>query len=483
MTLDHRHEKTLRGPHTPPQAAGDTLPPSDTLSQDRTLTQPVEDEHPAESAMPSSIGKYEVRGELGRGSCGVVYLGFDPFVQRKVAIKVSLRSSATDSAESRPDHGHFFIEARAAGMLQHPHIVSLFDAGVEGELNYIVMEHVDGETLREYTRKNGKRLPVEQAVDVVFKCAKALDFAHKKGVLHRDIKPSNIMLSRDGVVKIMDFSVAELTQQASRSRGALVGSPLYMAPEQVRRESPSPRSDLYSLGAVMYELLAGEPPFWNENIGRLFEEIKNTPAPALHEKRPDLPKELCDVAGRLLSKDPGMRFTSGQELATSLTRVYDELRYSGEQLTRRENRDSLRALAFFNDFADSEIDEILGVSSMISFQKGAIIIQEGELDNTFYIIALGAVEVRKGGRVLQVFGKGDCFGEIGFLMKTKRTASIVAQTPVLVLKINATEMQQVSKECQLRYYKVFTENLIYRLALTSAQLAASSATGVARKTP
>jgi serine/threonine-protein kinase len=111
---------------------------------------------------------------------------------------------------------------------------------------------------------------------------------------------------------------------------------------------------------------------------------------------------------------------------------------------------------------------------MISHQKGATIIREGELDNTFYIIALGSVEVRKGNQLLQVLGKGDCFGEIGFLMRTKRTASIVAQTPVLVLKVNATEMQQVSRDCQLRYYKVFTENLIYRLALTSAQLAATA---------
>ncbi|MGH8560435.1 MAG: cyclic nucleotide-binding domain-containing protein, partial [Nevskiales bacterium] len=250
--------------------------------------------------------------------------------------------------------------------------------------------------------------------------------------------------------------------------------PLYMSPEQVRREPPSPQSDLYSLGAVMYELLAGEPPFWSDDIDQLFEAIKNTPTPALHDKRPDLPQELCEIVERMLHKDPAKRYANGQELAAALTRVYDALRYSGEQLTRRENRDSLRALAFFNDFADSEIDEILGVSSMVSFQKDATIIQEGEIDNTFYIIALGSVEVRKGGRTLQTFGKGDCFGEIGFLLKTKRTASIVAQTPVLVLKIHATEMQQVSQECQLHYYKVFTENLIYRLALTSAQLAATT---------
>lgn len=452
-----------------------TLPLAEnTQPAERTLTNPVSDEPVSLTGTPTAIGKYEVRRELGRGSCGVVYQGFDPFVQRDVAIKVSLRAAKNETHSKRSEPGHFFIEARAAGMLQHAHIVSLFDAGVEGDFNYIVMEYIDGGTLREYTRKGGRRLSVEQVVDLIFKCSKALDFAHNKGVLHRDIKPSNIMLNEEGVVKIMDFSVAELTHNRSKVTDVLVGSPLYMAPEQIRREAPSPQSDLYSLGAVMYELLVGAPPFWSDDMQALFEEIKNTPAPSLHEKRPDLPRDVCEIVETLLRKDPAKRYASGQEVATALTRAYDSLRYTGEQLSRRENRDSLRALSFFNDFADSEIDEILGVSSMVSFQKDETIIQEGDIDNTFYITVLGTVEVRKGGRILQVLGKGDCFGEIGFLMKTKRTASILAQTAVVVLKVNATQMQQVSRDCQLRYYKVFTENLIYRLAITSAQLAASA---------
>ncbi len=444
---------------------------------DRTLTNPISGELATHVDMPVKIGKYEVCRELGRGTCGVVYQGYDPFVRRDVAIKVALSQPKPDASkdnEASPNHSHFFLEARAAGMLQHAHIVALYDAGIEGDVNYIVMEYIDGDTLRKYTRKNDEKLSIEQVVDVIFKCSKALDFAHKKGVLHRDIKPSNIMLNAEGVVKIMDFSVAELSDHQSNRGDALVGSPLYMSPEQVRREAPVPQSDLYSLGAVMFELLAREPPFVSDNMDQLFDDIKNKPAPSLKSKRPDLPSELCDVVTKLLSKEPAKRFASGQELATALSRIYDALRYSGEQLARRENRDSLRSLSFFNDFADSEIDEILSVSSMVSFKKDATIIQEGEIDNTFYIIARGTVEVRKGGRVLQTFGKGDCFGEIGFLMKTKRTASIIATSPVLLLKINATEMQQASQNCQLRYYKVFTENLIYRLALTSAQLAAST---------
>lgn len=466
---------------TLPDARSTRHPGDRAKPAERTLTNPISGELATHLNMPASIGKYEVRCEVGRGTCGVVYRGYDPFVRRDVAIKVSLSAPKADDKESSPDHSHFFLEARAAGMLQHAHIVSLYDAGVEGDVNYIVMEYIDGDTLREYTRKNSKRLSPEEVVDVIFKCSKALDYAHKKGVLHRDIKPSNIMLNGEGVVKIMDFSVAELSENKATRRDVLVGSPLYMSPEQVRREVPGPQSDLYSLGAVMFELLAGEPPFTSDDMEQLFDAIKNTPAPALKSKCPGLPAELYEVVAKLLCKEPDKRFTSGQELAAALSRIYDALRYSGEQLARRENRDSLRALAFFNDFADSEIDEILSVSSMVSFQKDATIIQEGELDNTFYIIALGSVEVRKGGKVLQVFGKGDCFGEIGFLLKTKRTASIIAKSPVLVLKVNATEMQQASQNCQLRYYKVFTENLIYRLAITSAQLAATGPGEIASK--
>jgi serine/threonine-protein kinase len=222
----------------------------------------------------------------------------------------------------------------------------------------------------------------------------------------------------------------------------------------------------------MFELFAGEPPFFVNDIQQLFEIIKHQPAPTMASKCPDLPLELCVIVDRLLRKDPAERFQSGQELAAVLTRIYDRLRYSGEQIARRESQDTLRSLGFFNDFTDSEIDEILNVSTMVSFKKGDVIIQEGDIDNTFYIIALGQVDVKKAGKTLQTFGKGDCFGEIGFLMNTKRTATIIANTPVVVLKVNATQMQRVSKECQLRYYRVFTENLIYRLSYTTAKLAA-----------
>ncbi|HEY0973397.1 MAG TPA: serine/threonine-protein kinase [Solimonas sp.] len=420
---------------------------------------------------PEQIGKYEVRGEIGRGACGVVYKGFDPFVQREVALKVALQDDSFRDKDG--SERAFFAEARAAGMLQHPHIVSLYDAGVEDDLSYIVMEYVDGETLQPLCRPKGPRAPLEQVLDIAFKCAKGLDYAHAKGVLHRDIKPSNIMLTRDGVPKVMDFSIAEvLSGGVFDQHKAVVGSPLYMSPEQIKREPLTPASDLYALGAVMFQLLTGTPPFSNAEMPELFKAIRLQPAPRIKELRPELPDGVSDIVERLLRKDPTQRYQSGQELAVALTRLFDQLRLSGEQISRRESRDSLRRLHFFNGFSDQDIDEILNASTIATFTPGQTIIEEGGIDNAFFIIAKGSAEVRKGGKALHQLEKGDCFGEIGFLTAAKRTATVTALHPVMALKVNATLMNQVSTDCQLRFYKVFTETLIYRLSVTSAKLSA-----------
>lgn len=444
----------------------DSTLPSSTLTQAR-LRGP--------DAGPQKVGKYELRGEIGRGSCGVVYKGFDPFVQRDVAVKVARHdpskiASSTSTEESRHS---FFVEARAAGMLQHPHIVGLYDAGAEGDLSYIVMEYIDGDTLMPMCKKSGTRMPVEQVVEIAFKCAKALDFSHGKGVMHRDIKPSNIMLTKDGVPKIMDFSIAEINAQPG-AMGGVVGSPSYMSPEQVRAESLTPASDLYGLGAVMYHLLTGEPPFNAQEIQKLFVLIKSQPPPPLAITHPELPPQLCEIVMRLLQKDPADRYPSGMELAIALTRLHEKLRSAEKLINRRENRDSLRRLSFFNPFSDEEIDEILGACVMATYQPGEIIIEEGAIDNAFYLLAKGTAEARKKGKVLHSFDKGDCFGEIAFLTAAKRTATVTATAQTLVLKANATLMDQLSQETQLRFYKVFAEALIYRLTLTSAKLSASA---------
>lgn len=428
---------------------------------------------PAISDIPEQIGKYLLQGEIGRGTCGVVYKAYDPFVARDVALKIALTENALDPAESIQQNREFFSEAHTAGMLHHPHIVSVFDAGVEADISYIVMEYVEGQTLAE-AMKPGRELPLNQVVDIIFKCAKALDYSHTRGILHRDIKPGNIMLGSDGNAKIMDFSIAEVMQGNKRLLPeSVIGSPAFMSPEQVRKQPLGPASDLYSLGAVMYALLCGEPPFVAQDIRKLLEMVKLMPTPSLRSKRPDLPDSVIAVVDKLLQKDPDQRYQSGQELAVAMTRINNQLVNAERQINRSENRDALRRLRFFNDFTEEEIDELMAASNMLSFRRGETIIREGDIDNAFYIIAVGQVSVRKGETDLMTLSKGDVFGEIAFLTAMKRTASIIADTEVLALKINATAIDTTSPMTQLRYYKVFCETLIYRLSVTSAKLSAA----------
>lgn len=426
----------------------------------------------SKAGLPPRIGKYEIQGLLGKGASGLVYKGTDPFVRREVAVKIALQLSE--------DHLHlsggesaistFFTEARAAGMLNHPHIVALYDAGMELDLCYIVMEYVDGDTLLPWTRKSGPRLSPDRVVDIIQKCARGLGYSHAKGVLHRDIKPSNIMLTKDGIPKIMDFSIAEVNSQTNETASVAAGSPLYMAPEQVMRQSVGPSADLYALGAVMYQLFTGEPPFFSPHLPALFTAIRNQPAPRLELKRPDLPQEICNIVAKLLAKKALDRYQSGGELATILLREYERMRHSDAQNSRVEGRNSLRGLSFFNDFSDSEINDLLSASQLKTFSTGAVIVTEDEMEASFYVLALGQVEVRKANLLLYPLGKGDCFGEVALSPTTKRSTSVVALSTVLVLKINTSLLDNLPPDSQLRFYKTFTQTLMHRQTMASARL-------------
>ena len=212
-----------------------------------------------------TIGKYDVIREVGRGSMGVVYLGHDPFGGRDVALKIAMQDGVEEEVGQSLTRYRkmFFNEAKFADHLKHHNIIQMFDAGMEGEIWYIVMEYVaGGRTLYDHCRP-GTLLPLEDAVRVIFKCAKALDYAHRRGVVHRDIKPRNILLTEEQEVKIGDFGIALLTHADSTDTQVhgYVGSPLYMSPEQIREDQMTSQTDIFSIGVVMYEMLTGKHPF------------------------------------------------------------------------------------------------------------------------------------------------------------------------------------------------------------------------------
>ena len=419
------------------------------------------------------LGKYDIVGELGRGSFGVVYKGIDPFVEREVAIKVA---DMGDERSAKEIQEAFFAEARAGGRLHHPYIVTLFDAGVEDTLTYLVMEYIAGETLKRFTLRDSPRLKIETSCNLMLKCALALDYIHKQGVLHKDIKPGNIMVTKGGIPKIMDFSIAAVTRAGEAEDSTIAGSPLYIAPELLHHKPGGPASDLYALGTVLYLLLTGEPPFGARDTAMLFQQIKHLPPVPIKEHRRDIPDPLADIVMRLLEKDPGKRHQSGRELAEDLA-PYSEQRREARRKGLNLSHDSLRKLDFFKAFKTRELGELMDASETVTARAGEAIITEGETDNSLYILMMGVAEVRKGGHLMALMEKGDCFGEIGFLYAVKRTASVIAHTDVMVLKVNAALLEQMSQECQLRYYKILCENLILRLTMTTEKASQVAGTG------
>jgi len=413
--------------------------------------------------VPEKIGKYVIINKIGRGSTGEVYLSHDPYYRRDVAIKVYNIEEDSDADRAKVSRKMFFNEAHMVGMLQHPNIMPIYDAGEEDGKYYVVTEHIQGaRTLAAYCRPDNL-LRVDDVVEIIYKCAKALHYAHGRGVIHRDIKPSNVMLTIDNDVRIIDFGIAIVNDSdVSRIEG-IAGSPSYMSPEQVQSEELTPRSDLYSLGAVMYELLTGFRPFRADNLSKLLHQIVYATPPPIHTYRDDLPEELEDVVATTMLKDADKRITSGASMAAELTRVYKDLRQKYDSLDNQEHFDVLRTLTFFHEFSHAEIWEVLRASDWTEYRDEDDIVREGEIDDRFYIIVTGSVKVEANGKNLGKLANGDCFGETSYVRGAKRQASIKADGPVTILRVSSTLMEQVSSSCQLRFNKVFLRALITRL--------------------
>ncbi len=413
--------------------------------------------------IPEKIGKYVVVNEVGRGSTGIVYLSHDAYYGRDVAIKVYNMDSGGDEEKARIARKMFLSEAHLVGMLQHPHILPIYDAGEENGRCYIVTEHVHGaRTLAAYCRPDNL-LRIDDTVEIIYKCAKALHYAHSRGVIHRDIKPSNIMLTQDSDVRIIDFGIA-LVRDSDISRiEGIAGSPSYMSPEQVQSFELTNSSDLYSLGAVMYELLTGSRPFRAGNLQKLLHQIVYATPPPIHTLRKEIPEDLENVAATALQKDPNKRYRSGVDFAAELTRCHQKLREQNSRIDRQEQFGVLRRLKFFHEFSHAEIWEVLRASSWQDYAPGEEIVKEGEMDDRFYIIVSGQCAVERHSHKVGGLDTGDCFGEASYVQGAKRTATIRAASGVTVLKVSSTLLEQVSASCQLRFNRVFLRNLIGRL--------------------
>ena len=271
------------------------------------------------------LGRYQVEKELGKGAMGVVYLGKDPKIGRVVAIKTMALSQQFEGDELTDARERFFREAETAGRLQHQNIVTIFDAGEEHDLAYIAMEFLKGKDLADMTR-DGHLLPIPKVLSIVASVAEALAYAHKQNVVHRDIKPANIMYDSDsGTVKVTDFGIARITDSSKTKTGLVLGTPSFMSPEQIAGKKVDGRSDLYSLGVMLFQMLTGALPFRGDSMGELMYKIANEDGPDIRTIRPELPVRLADIVALSIGKKPETRYQDGDQFAADLRAFIAEL--------------------------------------------------------------------------------------------------------------------------------------------------------------
>ncbi len=267
-----------------------------------------------------TMGRYEVIKQLGKGAMGVVYLGKDPRINRTTAIKTYRFTDDFDPEEAKEMKAKFFREAESAGTLSHPNIVTIYDAGEEQDLAYIAMEYLDGEDLQVYTKK-GKLLPIRKIIDYIADIADGLDYAHERGIVHRDIKPANIMLMKNGAIKITDFGIARITASSQTKTGIVKGTPYYMSPEQISGHKVDGRSDIFSTGVMMFQLLTGRVPFTGDSPAALMHQILNIPHPDPSKINPKIMKPLVKIINKTLEKDPNSRFPKASMLSANLRQL------------------------------------------------------------------------------------------------------------------------------------------------------------------
>jgi tRNA A-37 threonylcarbamoyl transferase component Bud32 len=268
------------------------------------------------TAVNPTLGRYEIIKELGSGSMGKVFLAKDPRINRDVAIK-TIRYEEIDAGDRDSVKGRFLREAQAAGKLSHSNIVTIYDVGEDYDIAYIAMELLDGHDLTKYCHKENL-LPLPEVIRIVSCVATALNYAHASGVVHRDIKPANIMVLNNREVKVTDFGISRVMDASKTQTGIVLGTPSYMSPEQIAGQKVDGRSDLFSLGVVLYELLSGTKPFIADNLATLMYNITSGTPLSIKEIIPTIPDKVAAIAEKLLAKDPAERYQTGIELMDDL---------------------------------------------------------------------------------------------------------------------------------------------------------------------
>ena len=418
--------------------------------------------------MHNRIGKYQIKQELGRGGASVVYLAYDEFYNADLAVKIY------NTRESGEISSQFVSEAALAGRLVHPHIVTILDAVADEDHRYVAMEYVPGGNLHRYTRPQAL-LPVSDVIQIGFKCCGALDYAFREGVIHRDIKPANILVSEGTEIKVADFGAALVHGEAT-TQGSRMGSPSYIAPEQIRDEVLTHQSDMFSLGVVLYELLSGRRPFKGDTAIETMQQVLSaTPLP-LTAVCPELPAGMNAIVMRMLHKQPQERYESWAELALDLAKV-GQLSLYDQSVTDSEKFTALRRASLLDQLNDAELWEIARIGTWRRVPSGTALVQEGEAGDSLYLLGAGEARITYQGRLLDVVRAGEVFGEMAFIRGDagRRNATVQTTSESLVAELPREGLERMTLACQLHLSRALLAAMADRLAMSNARLARASA--------
>ncbi|CAN7605152.1 serine/threonine-protein kinase [Rhizobacter sp. LjRoot28] len=422
--------------------------------------------------LPAQIGKYPIIGRLGDGATSEVFLGRDEFHQRDVAIK-RVRSGAVDD----PGDGRFFerffaAEAALVGRLNHPNVVQIFDAVADPREPYIVMEYVPGSTLRRYCRPD-QLLPLELIVEIGFKCAMALGYVYRQGLIHRDVKPANLLavITNGNItdVKVSDFGSA-LNMASETTQVYRVGSLAYMSPEQLDGNTLDCRADIYSLGAVLYHLIAGRPLFDAGSQSAMMNQIYTADPAFLSQLRSGVGPGVDDVILTAVAKRPEDRYGSWEAFAQALSSLITTQQVPRGHLQGvldSERFNLLRSLDFFSNFGDVELWEVVHRARWQRFAFGHALYRRGEEGTSFHIIAQGEVEVFRDGQRVAQLGAGTSVGEMAYLAPSdelrRHSTDVIVTEATTTISFTPENLAQVSPNCRHLFDEAFIRVLVRRL--------------------
>ena len=411
--------------------------------------------------LPAGLNqRYEVRSKVGRGASGTVYQAWDTFAQREVALKIAHAHIFNDDPDQNLIRKAWLNEVHLAGSLHHPYIIDIYDAGFGENCAYLVMEYLAHGTLEPFTKQDNLK-PVSEVLNIAYKCASALDYACRAGIIHRDIKPANLQVVGPGEAKVCDFGAAYWSKGNNEATQVMdIGSLAYMAPE-LFRHWVTPQADIYALGVVLHQLLTGKHPFDAPDQASMMYAILNGERKPVTSYRSDLPKSLDDLLNKMLARDLEKRYADWPAVLSALSahsaKIQQEKAAADEHPTAAQLYDQLRKLPLLKSLNDAELWELVRISKWRKIPSDTVLMHEGGPAVSCYLLLKGEAKVLQKGKLIALLNEGTLFGELAFADETPspRAATVVATSDGTIGKWSYAKLNAASAGLQSKMLKIY----------------------------